>query len=178
MKNITPQELKETLKLHQLWLDSGSIEGERVDLSYTNLRYTKLLKGADLRMVGLRGAELYCADLRGANLCHAALSHANLAWANLKNARLDCADLKLANLQGTGILTFNFGQDTAYYHRTNLGVQHEGGLLKIGCEEYSLEYWYNNYVNIGKDHEYTVDEIQLYGDTIESLYHQWRKNNV
>jgi hypothetical protein len=35
--------------------------------------------------------------------------------------------------------------------------------LKIGCHEYSFEYWKENYKEIGKENRYSSDEIKEYG---------------
>jgi hypothetical protein len=92
MKIYTTDQLKEILKLHQLWLQSEE-KGTCADLSVADLRE------ADLSGANLRGADLSWADLRGANLREADLSGANLSWAKLREANLSGADLSWANLR-------------------------------------------------------------------------------
>jgi hypothetical protein len=121
MKIYTTDQLKEILKLHQLWLQSEE-KGTCADLSWANLREADLslanfswanLRGADLSVANLSGANLSvanlrCADLRGANLRLANLSCANLRGADLSVANLSCAnlrraDLRRANLSGANL---------------------------------------------------------------------------
>jgi hypothetical protein len=92
MKIYTTDQLKEILKLHQLWLQSEE-KGTCADLSVADLRE------ADLSGANLRGADLSWADLRGANLREADLSGANLSWAKLREANLSEANLSWANLR-------------------------------------------------------------------------------
>ena len=66
MRRITTEELKETLRKHELWLNDDS-QGEKADFSRVDLRYANLYE-ADLSEADLSGADLYVADLRGANL--------------------------------------------------------------------------------------------------------------
>ncbi len=77
-------DLKETLRLHQMWLRDEE-GGKRADLRGANLR------GADLRDANLEGADLEGADLRDANLRGADLRDANLRGADLEGADLDYA---------------------------------------------------------------------------------------
>ena len=61
MRTITPEELKEILRLHNFWLENK--EGViRVDLSYADLRYTNL-SGVDLRYTNLSGVNIDYASL-------------------------------------------------------------------------------------------------------------------
>jgi hypothetical protein len=93
LKKITPDELKEYLRKHKLWV-YGEGGGERADLSCANLSY------ADLR-----GAKLSCADLRGADL-----RNADLRDVDLRGAKLSCADLRNADLRGV-----KYNELTAFY---------------------------------------------------------------
>jgi len=90
--------IKIILEQHKLWLETDGKDGERADLSHTNLRGVNLsgvnlrhtnLSGADLSGVNLRDASLSGADLSGANLSDADLSGANLSHADLSGANLD-----------------------------------------------------------------------------------------
>ena len=77
MKRYTPDELKEIIRLHGLWLADAD-GGTRANLIDANLSR----------------ADLSCANLRGADLRGAYLSCANLSGANL--SRAEGADLALA----------------------------------------------------------------------------------
>jgi len=47
MKKYTKEELKETLRLHKIWVESNKEDGEKTDLSFADLRGADL-SGADL----------------------------------------------------------------------------------------------------------------------------------
>lgn len=82
--------MKQILKDHKLWLETGGNEGTRANL-----------RNVDLGNTDLRNADLRNADLRGANLRYADLRRAHLGNADLRNADLQGADLRGANLQNT-----------------------------------------------------------------------------
>ena len=63
---MTPEEIKETLMMHELWLN-GDTSGKRAELLGANLRKAELRK-ANLRNAELRKADLLYADWRGADL--------------------------------------------------------------------------------------------------------------
>jgi hypothetical protein len=73
MKTYSEEELKEILRLHQLWLE-GDHEGERANLTGADLTKAYLTKanltGADLRWANLTKADLTEADLENAKLPH------------------------------------------------------------------------------------------------------------
>jgi hypothetical protein len=104
---MTPEDIKETLRLHQLWLE-GDPDGRKADLSEADL-YGADLYGADLRKADLRDAkmgganlndaDLKWADLRGADIRGADLSDADLSDADLRDADLRDADLRDADLR-------------------------------------------------------------------------------
>ena len=98
-------------------------------------------------------ANLTSADLTGANLHRANLTGANLIRANLQSA-------DLSEIKGKEILTFQAGKDFAYSC---------DGFIKIGCMEHPIEYWLNNFEEIGKDNDYTENEIRLYGIFIKFI---------
>jgi len=60
MKLITNDEIKEIIRLHEMWV-YGEKDGKHADLRGANL------SDADLSGANLRGADLRGADLRGAN---------------------------------------------------------------------------------------------------------------
>ena len=125
-QTMTPEQLKEILRLHGRWLrgeDGGTranLAGAnlmRADLAYANLAYANLayanlayanltranLMGANLAGANLTRADLAGANLAGANLTRADLAYANLAYANLAYANLAYANLTYANLTGANL---------------------------------------------------------------------------
>lgn len=94
MKTFTKQELDKILDNHKLWLSSDGKEGERADLSHTNLRSANLsyanLRYADLGSADLRSADLHNADLRSANLSSANLDFSAFPlWCGGLNVNID-----------------------------------------------------------------------------------------
>ena len=86
MKKLTKYTLNKILKKHQIWLDTNTKNGERANLSFSDLIGADLrradLRRADLRGADLRDADLSCADLREADLSYADLREANLSGVN------------------------------------------------------------------------------------------------
>ncbi len=108
-KEYTPEELKEILAQHRLWLDTrwtGNVQGICANLVGANLRYAVLTR-ANLVGANLVGANLDGANLDGANLRYAVLTRANLVGANLVGANLDGANLVGANLVGANLVGAN-----------------------------------------------------------------------
>jgi hypothetical protein len=124
------------------------------------------LEDADLRGSNLRNADLTNANLKYANLEDADLTNANLTNADLRGADLTNADLRYTNLTNTELITFNLGKDPAFYCK---------GILRIGCDNYSIEHWVNSYEEIGKENDYSKEEIELYGNVINLLYLKYLK---
>ena len=173
---MTQAELNRVIEQHKVWLDTKGEEGKRAnlrnaELMFANLRNAELmlanLKHANLKHSDLRYADLRCVNLRGANLTGAVLIDADLEDADLEGANLEGANLKYAyltnvNLEGTGVYFFKGPKDDAIYNSKD-------DILYIGCQVHSLEYWLKNYVDIGKEHRYTDEEIEVYGQWIKSL---------
>jgi len=113
LKRITPDELKEYLRKHKLWV-CGEDGGERADLSCADLRNVDLscanLSYADLRGADLRGAKLSCA-----NLSYADLRGADLRNADLRNADLRDVDLRGADLSYADLRAVKYNELTAFY---------------------------------------------------------------
>ena len=97
LRKISWKELEMILEKHRPWHATAGKEGERADLSYTDLKY------ADLTNAILWGSDLYRANLEGANLYHANLRFANLRDTNLKGADLSSAKLRCADLTGANL---------------------------------------------------------------------------
>ncbi|MEE8247399.1 MAG: pentapeptide repeat-containing protein [Alphaproteobacteria bacterium] len=86
-RQISDRRLKEILKLHQEWVDSGGERGRRANLLEVNLRAVDF-SGANLQGARLSGVNLQEANLEAADLGNADLSEANLKAANLREANL------------------------------------------------------------------------------------------
>jgi hypothetical protein len=98
---MTPDQIKEVLKLHAAWL-ANKADGQRANLYGADLSSADLY-GADLSSADLYGADLSSADLSNANLYGANLYGANLYGADLSNANLSDANLSNANLYGANL---------------------------------------------------------------------------
>ena len=90
------------------------------------------------------------ADLRGADLCGA-----NLYGANLRGAK----NIKLP------ILSLNGSKHSLYYIND---------IIQIGCEKHSVDEWIKNYESIGKNNDYTEEQITEYGNYIKMIYNMIR----
>jgi len=113
---MTPEQLKETLRLHGMFL-RGEPGGVRANLRDADLQ------GADLRDANLSYAIMSCANLYGANL----------HGANLRDADLQGADLRDANLpNGYRIASLCFGGWT---------VTATPSTTTIGCQTHPNEDW-------------------------------------
>jgi Pentapeptide repeats (8 copies) len=117
LRELTPQELQESLEAHQVWLESGGKHDKQANLSRTKLPLECPLRGTDFRKAYLAGAylqgadlqeaHLAGADLQGAYLERAILKDADLAHANLQEARLIQAQLGGADLLETNLWEAN-----------------------------------------------------------------------
>ena len=145
----------ELVKQHKQWLNG---KAEKPDLCGTDLSGANLHK-ANLRWANLPGADLSEANLRWANLSGADLHRANLSGANLLDINLCGANLYGADLRETkGILVIQGTRDRLVLC---------GGICLIGCESHPIDYWLEHYVEIGKRHNYTPDQIEEYGRHIQ-----------
>ena len=128
MRNISPEELNEILKNHELWLNREG--GECADLSDTNLR-GHILEDAELMYANLSNANLRYADLRYANLRYANLELANLIDANLKNADLEETNLKYADLRRSNLTGANLKNAKTNFHTVGckLACPEEGSFI-------------------------------------------------
>jgi hypothetical protein len=90
-RTMTPEDITEALRLHQLWLE-GNPDGRQADLRKADLH------GAELSGVDLYGADLRKADLRDAKMGGANLNDADLKWADLRGADIRGANLNDADL--------------------------------------------------------------------------------
>ena len=98
------------------------------------------------------------ADLTGANLRGANLTGANLTGADLTSVDLTVADLTSVDLRG--LIEINGSK-----HR----LQYYNNQLRVGCYKYPLAYWLIMYDTIGKENNYTEEEIKEYKDYMDFL---------
>jgi len=105
-------------------------------------------------------ANLYGADLIDAILIDAFLINADLSGANLRGADLRGANLSNAYLSFTSIAVFSYKKHFAFHHE---------GYIKIGCIGNSIEWWLENYQQVGVDKEYSKVEIKAYGAWIKLI---------
>ena len=98
------------------------------------------------------------ADLRGADLCEANLREADLYEADLRGA-----DLRGADLRGAKGIELPIISISGSCHN----LQYMAGKIKIGCENYTVEKWLNDYKEIGKHNNYTPEQIAEYGEYIK-----------
>ena len=166
-------ELKKVLLKHSLWLKNAP-DGEKADLRDADLRDADLreadfsradLRGANLSRADfsrayLSGANLSGADLSGAYLRGADLSGADFSRADLRGANLRDADLRRADLSGADLSGADGNFVAGYYGKHHATAA--GGYICIGCERHTYQEWIYNGEQIGKDNEYTDDEIADY----------------
>jgi hypothetical protein len=130
------QDIQQILDKHELWLKTNHAEGERANLSGSDLSDADL-GHADLRCANLSGSDLSGSDLRYANLRCANLSGSDLRYANLKGA-----NLKGANISGSvfwGIIG-NMGSIKSLFLET-YPIAYTSKTLQIGCEKHYIEAW-------------------------------------
>ena len=160
MKTYTPEELKEIVRLHGMWLRNEA-GGKKADLHDAYLCNANL-HGADLTGANLTGANLIDANLIDANLSGANLIDANLCNANLIDANLTGADLYGANLtscNGVQYVQFSFqglGSESRQWSAVKLDNEWK---VFCGCWSGTLEELQNR---ISKE---KAEEIKLTGYT-------------
>src|SRR6185312_5406823 len=98
LRQLTPQELRQILQLHELYL-AREAKGCRAVLAYYDLSSADL-SDHDLSGADLTGARLHRAILKNTVLREAQLSTADLRAANLNGADLTGADLRSSCLRG------------------------------------------------------------------------------
>ena len=120
----------------------------------------KIEHKANLIGAYLHKADLYEAVLRGANLRGTDLRGADLRRADLRRADLYGADLRGAK----GIMSFIGEKNLLVYFYCN--SEH---YFKIGCKTLPYKDWLKDYKKIGKENNYTNDQIELYGTIIKTF---------
>ncbi len=162
------QELKDRIAKHGLYL-KGDPAGERLVTTFCEDLRSANLSGANLRGADLSGADLSCADLSYADLSGADLSYANLRSADLSGADLSCANLRSADLSCANLIIFQFQRNQAFYTFD--------GTLRIGCQVLPIIEWFETFEAIGKQNEYSEEQIQMYGEFIKSCFNHFKRNN-
>jgi hypothetical protein len=46
-------------------------------------------------------------------------------------------------------------------------------LVAVGCELHTIDYWLNNYEQIGKKNNYSIEDIEVYGDLLRFINKHW-----
>jgi hypothetical protein len=190
--------LADVLESHRKWL-TGEEGRQRADLRRADLRGADL-HGTSLRLVNLHWADLRGADLCGADLCGASLRLANLREADLRLANLRGADLIGANLSGADLREADLsgadlsmadligakfhiaGQDVVVRTPQDVtrvvGSRHDGirvrGLLKIGCQEHTLEHWLQHVEAIAREAGYNDAEVLEYHNIVSFCMTQFK----
>ncbi len=95
------RDIQKILKDHELWLRSGTVEGQKANLRGADLR------GANLQETNLQETNLQWANLRGADLRESNLQETDLQETNLREADLRESNLRGANLQDTNLQDTN-----------------------------------------------------------------------
>ena len=85
-------------------------------------------------------------------------SRANLSGADLRGANLSGADLSGADLSGANgvilpVISISGTKHNFYYY---------DGIIRIGCESYTIDEWMTDYAEIGTRADYTKSEIDEY----------------
>jgi len=167
LKAITQEQFNDKYDLHQEWLNDNS-KGERLDLSFTDLREInfyerKNLSWADLYSADLNSADLSSADLSSANLHSADLNSADLNSADLSSADLISADLSSADLSSANLYSADLRSadlrwaDLRWADLSSAGLRSANlylakGLFSFQAERHQLIYYkYNNeyYIQVG-----------------------------
>jgi len=131
-------------------------------------------QGANLRSADLSDADLSYANLSDANLRYANLRSANLSYANLSSADLSYADLRYANLRSANLSSANL---IVFQYQKNWAYYTSDGSLRIGCEVLPITEWALSYKEIGKKHDYTDEQILMYGQFINMCLDHFKRNN-
>ena len=101
---ISEGDLSKILEEHKKWLETDGKEGQRADLSWSNLIGSNLSE-ANLSEANLIGSNLSEANLYGANLSGANLSYTDLSYTDLSDAILFRADLSGAKIDDKTLIT-------------------------------------------------------------------------
>lgn len=138
LRQIPKEELTEILEKHKTWLKTKGKEGERANLSQTNLAEAfreagrdldfsrALMVGVDLKKVELNGSQFVETELAESDLQQCRFDGANLSGANLRGAKLGRAQFPSAILTNA-ILREAFLEDADLKAAINLRSEQLGG---------------------------------------------------
>jgi hypothetical protein len=127
------------------------------------------LRGADFSGAVLCGADFRGADLRGADFSGAVLCGADFRGAVLCGADFSGAVLCGADFRGAVLCGVKMDKEIIFFNFNKHVLQKIDDEIRIGCEAHSIQYWLENYVEIGKENYYTDEEIRRYGNFIKKL---------
>jgi hypothetical protein len=145
MKTYTAEQIKETLRLHKLWLD-GDPSGVRANLRDANMQNANL-QGANMRFANMRNADMRDADMRGANLRFSNMQNADMRDADMRGANLQGANMRFANMQGADMQNANMQNAVGNMREIKSmqidtwAVTYTSDMLQIGCQRHSIELW-------------------------------------
>ena len=174
----TAREKGITVDLSCADLSSADLSG--ADLSYADLSCADLssadLRDANLSSADLRGADLSSANLSGADLINADLSRADLRYAdlrgaNLSNAGLRGANLRYADLRGADLNGVLLDKPIILttLHKHSLQFNFNINELRIGCLVKSFDDFIDQLDTMGKENNYSTDDIEKYRMVITSI---------
>lgn len=106
LRKISKDELKTIIDRHVLWLDSCGTDGERANLSKTDLSGMDL-SGANLKMADLSGSDLTGTNMKNTNICFAKIKNIIASPEEVERIRMRKIECKLYENTRYGLLTNN-----------------------------------------------------------------------
>lgn len=106
LRKISKDELKTIIDRHVLWLDSCGTDGERANLSKTDLSGMDL-SGANLKMADLSGSDLTGTNMENTNIYSAKINNIIASPEEVERIRMRKIECKIYENTRYGILTNN-----------------------------------------------------------------------
>lgn len=106
LRKISKDELKTIIDRHVLWLDSCGTDGERANLSKTDLSGMDLT-GANLKMADLSGSDLTGTNMENTNICLAKIKNIIASPEEVERIRMRKIECKIYENTCYGLLTNN-----------------------------------------------------------------------
>jgi uncharacterized protein YjbI with pentapeptide repeats len=91
----------------------------------------------------------------------------------LSRADLSGADLSGANLSGT---IYENKTKTELTYQKHIASYFGLDEIRIGCKVYSISYWLANFEAIGKEADYTPEQIKKYGEFIKACAADYKRS--